>query len=161
MRTLLNPDTDHDPAATLRAERKARIAKNTAQQNANLSKAAATSSSTPQAAAADKRSRRETRKTDIDRTLLVSKTATASMGKFDNKIEGEPKVKGIKRKFEPLVGESYGEEKNKAMDVLKRVESGERKKVKGTEREEGAMNKRKAVRHLGKEQRAKTGRAKR
>ena len=83
------------------------------------------------------------------------------MGKFDNKIEGEPKVKGIKRKFEPLVGESYGEEKNKAMDVLKRVESGERKKVKGTEREEVAMNKRKAVRHLGKEQRAKTGRAKR
>lgn len=85
------------------------------------------------------------------------------MGKFDNKIEGEPKAKGVKRKFESnITGEGWGEEKNKAMDVLKAVESGERKKVKGTQREEGGVSHRKAVRHLGREQRAeKKGRAKR
>jgi hypothetical protein len=30
--------------------------------------------------------------------MALSRTATASMGKFDKKIEGEPKIKGVKRK---------------------------------------------------------------
>jgi len=152
----LTADTDHDPAATARAERKARIAKNAGQQAANASRAQAGSSSQA-AASAEAQAKREAkaaRKNDLERSLLVSKTATASLGKFDRKIEGEPKVKGVKRKFDANIGEGWGDEKSKAMDVLKKVESGERKKVKGTEREEGAISKRKAVRHLDRQNRA-------
>lgn len=151
---MLITDTDHDPAATARAERKARIAKNTAQQASNAARAQAGSSTSASAQAATKREARSARKNDLERSLLVSKTATASLGKFDKKIEGEPKVKGVKRKFEANIGEGWGDEKSKAMDVLKRVESGERKKVRGTEREEGAISKRKAVRHLDRQVKA-------
>ena len=91
--------------------------------------------------------------------MLISKTSTASLGKFDKAISGEPKVKGIKRKFEANVlgikGEGWGDEKDKAMGVLRAVESGDRKKVKGTTREEGGVNTRKAVRFLAREERAK------
>ena len=38
------------------------------------------------------------RKREIDRTLATTRTSTASMGKFDRKLEGEKKLKGVKRK---------------------------------------------------------------
>jgi hypothetical protein len=41
---------------------------------------------------------RETRKKELDRSMALSRTATASMGKFDKRIEGEAKIKGVKRK---------------------------------------------------------------
>lgn len=41
---------------------------------------------------------REERKRDIDRTLATTRISTASMGKFDKKLDGEKKVRGIKRK---------------------------------------------------------------
>lgn len=40
----------------------------------------------------------ESRKRDIDRTLATTRTSTASMGRFDKKLEGEKKLKGVKRK---------------------------------------------------------------
>lgn len=80
------------------------------------------------------------------------------MGKFDKKIEGEPKAKGVKRKFEPTVGDFKGEHAA-ALDVLKRVERGEKSKTrKGGEGDEGGVNYRKAVRHEGREQRRAGGR---
>lgn len=105
-------DADHDPIATSRAERKARIAKNKSQQLRNLSEAAAKSASPSTStlppksssaggssvSAAQKAKLRDARKKELERSLLLSKGATASMGKFDKKLEGEPKIKGVKRK---------------------------------------------------------------
>jgi regulator of ribosome biosynthesis len=64
------------------------------------------------------------------------------MGKFDKKIEGEPKSKGVKRKFE--ANNDVKGENTAALDILKRVERGE-----GAE---GGVNYRKAVRQEGREQ---------
>ena len=83
------------------------------------------------------------------------------MGKFDNKIEGEPKTKGVKRKFEDNVRDVKGE-KEAALGILKSVERGEGKKAKsrkGGEGEEGGVNYRKAVRFEGREQRRAGGAA--
>lgn len=84
--------------------------------------------------------------------MLVSKTSTASMGKFDKKIEGEPKAKGMKRKFD--ANENVADEAAKMKSVLKSVERGESKKVKkGGEGKDGDINARKAVRFEGREAR--------
>ena len=81
-------DVDYDPAKSARDERKARVAKNEKQRLANLARAAGSSSSD--------------RKRDIDRTLAVTRTSTASLGKFDRKLDGEKPLKGVKRKVSPL-----------------------------------------------------------
>lgn len=172
---MLRSDTDHDPAATAKAERKARIAKNQSQAAANL--AIASSSKIPEVgphsskkevetARKGKTTARQARVAELDRTMMISSTATASMGKFDKTIDGEPKAKGVKRKFDPLVGtgdmgKNWGEEKGKALDVLRKVESGEVRKLKGTGRGEGEVNTRKAVRNLEREQRAQAKKARR
>jgi regulator of ribosome biosynthesis len=38
------------------------------------------------------------RKREIDHTLATTRTSTASMGKFDRMLEGEKKLRGVKRK---------------------------------------------------------------
>ena len=43
-------------------------------------------------------SERAQRKTELERTLASTRISTASMGKFDRKLEGEKKIKGVKRK---------------------------------------------------------------
>ena len=73
------------------------------------------------------------------------------MGKFDKKIEGEPKVRGLKRKFESNVGkEGYGGERESNLEVLKSVGKKERSA-------EGGVNVRKAVRYHEREERASGG----
>lgn len=160
------------------------MAKNLKQQAANQNRAinsasglhqpksasGSSSSASAKSIAAGKAAARSARKTELERTLLISKSATASMGKFDNKIEGEPRAKGVKRKFEANelgggVGASRAgavgkkgreEEKERQMNVLKRVERGEGKKVrKGGEGREGDINARKAVRYEAKQERAR------
>lgn len=87
--------------------------------------------------------------------MLVTKSATASLGKFDKKIEGEPRVKGVKRQYEANETDAKGE-KTRQMDVLARVERGEKSKMgkkKGGEGVEGDVNVRKAVRYAGKQER--------
>jgi regulator of ribosome biosynthesis len=74
---------DHDPRKVARDERKARVAKNEKQRLGNAARAAGP---------------REVRKQEIERTLATSRISTASMGKFDKKLEGEKKVRGVKRK---------------------------------------------------------------
>jgi len=102
-------DADHDPIATARKERKDRIDKNKRQNLRNTAEAlAANPTSTTSASStrpgvstlsqAQKKTLREARKDELDRSMALSRTATASMGKFDKKIEGEPKIKGVKRK---------------------------------------------------------------
>ncbi|KAF8313273.1 RRS1-domain-containing protein [Clavulina sp. PMI_390] len=96
---------DYNPATAAKAERKQRIAKNEAQQKANLARA-----------------ERTARKSTLEKSLLQSKTSTASMGKFDKKLEGEPKVRGVKRKFAPNE-QSISDEKRTSLAVLSRLDS--------------------------------------
>jgi len=154
MDTANIPEADHDPRATARAERKARISKNESQHARNVALAAnpaSSSKSVDPTSQTGKAAARTQRKAELDRTLLISKTATASMGKFDKKIEGEPKAKGVKRKFE--ANNDVKGENTAALDILKRVERGETSKSKkGGEGQEGGVNYRKAVRQEGREQ---------
>ena len=63
--------------------RKERIAKNERQHTQNLAKVGAGTGA---------------RKRDIDRTLAMTQTSTASMGKFDRVLDGEKKLRRVKRK---------------------------------------------------------------
>ncbi|KAI0832682.1 RRS1-domain-containing protein [Trametes gibbosa] len=90
-----NADVDYDPVKVARDERKARVAKNERQHQQNVSRA--TQSNGPSSTAPPIAERKK----DIDRTLAVTRASTASMGKFDRKLDGEKKLKGMKRKFEP------------------------------------------------------------
>lgn len=81
--------------------------------------------------------------------MLVSKTSTASLGRFDKKIEGEPRARGVKRKFDANVVTDFSGEKSQAMDVLHKLGTAERKKApkKGGAGVEGGVNARKAMRY--------------
>ena len=80
---------DYDPAKAARDERKARVAKNEKQHQQNLARGAQASGAS---------SSNADRKRQIDRTLAVTRTSTASLGKFDRALDGEKKLKGVKRK---------------------------------------------------------------
>jgi regulator of ribosome biosynthesis len=84
---------DFDPSRKARDERKERVIKNKRQQEKNLLRAqqqsGVASSATPSQAE---------RKREVDRTLATTRASTASMGRFDRKLEGEKKLKGVKRK---------------------------------------------------------------
>lgn len=66
-----------------RDERKTRVAKNEKQRLGNLARGP---------------SDRDHRKHEIDKTLATTRISTASVGKFDKKLEGEKKLRGVKRK---------------------------------------------------------------
>lgn len=78
-------DVDHDPRKIARDARKERIAKNLKQQTQNIARAAGNNP-------------RQEKKQEIEKTLAAARISTASMGKFDKKLEGEKKVRGVKRK---------------------------------------------------------------
>ncbi|CAG8521300.1 6115_t:CDS:2 [Diversispora eburnea] len=59
-------------------------------------------------------------KEELQKTILMSKTSTASNGKFDKVLEGEPKIKGVKRKFEPNVGDTK-KEKETNLNILNKL----------------------------------------
>ncbi|KAK4685897.1 regulator of ribosome biosynthesis, partial [Tremellales sp. Uapishka_1] len=162
-------NADLDPAVTAKLARKNRTAKNLRQQAGNISDAASKSlpisalnipaKSTATSSQVEKKSGREIRKSELQRTMLISKTSTASLGKFDEKIEGEPKARGVKRKFEGVVGDLKGE-KQKALDLLPSLgKEGVKKKPlkKGGEGEEGGLNVRKAVRFHDRAERGRGG----
>ena len=72
-------DVDYDPRKVARDERKGRIAKNEKRHQQNVARAA-------------------NPRQEIEKTLAVTRTSTASMGKFDKRLDGEKKLRGIKRK---------------------------------------------------------------
>lgn len=84
-------DIDHDPSKIAKAERKARMAKNERQMTQNLARAQGESTAAGLPS-------REQRRNEINRTLATSRVSTASMGRFDKVLEGEKKLKGVKRK---------------------------------------------------------------
>ena len=138
-------------AKEARAKRKERIAKNERQHTQNLAKAGAGTGA---------------RKKDIDRTLAMTRTSTASMGKFDRVLDGEKKLRGVKRKvsvslsmrthsllspqFDPIE-KSVDAEKSANMALIRQIGSGgsSAKKAKREAAGDGAgnvVNVRKAVR---------------
>lgn len=84
-------DVDHDPSKVARVERKTRVAKNQRQMAQNIARSQS-------GGAIVGPSSREQRKNEINRTLATSRASTASMGRFDQVLEGEKKLKGVKRK---------------------------------------------------------------
>ena len=85
---FLVPDVDFDRAKEARAERKKRTEKNERQRKQNEARAQAPSDAPPQSQ----------RKSEIEKTLATTRISTASMGKFDKRLDGEKKLRGIKRK---------------------------------------------------------------
>ncbi|KAJ2453331.1 Rhodanese- sulfurtransferase [Coemansia sp. RSA 2336] len=110
-----NADPYEDQYQVRRDEKKERVDKNKRRQARNMEERAATERGL---------NPREMRKRELQHALVMSKGSTASMGKFDEKLKGEPKIKGVKRKFDPLVG-AAGAEKTKNMEILGRVAKGD------------------------------------
>ncbi|KAI3616661.1 hypothetical protein WG66_011438 [Moniliophthora roreri] len=135
----LNADPDYDPRKVAKAERKERVANNEKQRLANIARA-------QQVAGA-----REERKGEIDRTLATSRVSTASMGKFDKKLEGEKKLQGVKRKFQPNE-KPVEQEKKASLALLSRMESDSKMMRQEPVPEESVFDVRKAVRHASKGQ---------
>ena len=79
-----NAEVDFDPSKAARDARKARVAKNDRQRLQNVARAQGTP--------------KEEKKAEIEKTLATTRISTASMGRFDKKLEGEKKMKGVKRK---------------------------------------------------------------
>ncbi|THH28799.1 hypothetical protein EUX98_g5397 [Antrodiella citrinella] len=141
-----NADIDHDPRKVARDERKAKIAKNERQHQQNLARSqsdqGAASTSAPPTAGREFQSQR---KTEIGRTLAVTRTSTASMGKFDKKLDGEKKLKGIKRKFDPAEVSATSEKSNN-LAILSKLDREPHAKKSRSEPVSEVLNVRKAVR---------------
>ncbi|CAG8484497.1 3181_t:CDS:2 [Paraglomus occultum] len=90
-----NADPYEDQFAKRRADKKERVRKNATRHMRNLEEAArgATRGSDQKLA----------KKEELTKKISISKTATASLGRFDKPLKGEPKMKGVKRKFDPLI----------------------------------------------------------
>ncbi|KAI9000766.1 ribosome biogenesis regulatory protein-domain-containing protein [Trametes punicea] len=142
-----NADVDYDPAKVARDARKARVAKNERQRQQNLSRAAQEVVPTAGPAPVD------VRKKQIDRTLAVTRTSTASMGKFDRTLEGEKKPKGMKRKFEPTEM-SAENEKSHNLAILAKLDkepvAKKHKKAVPNSGNSDVLNVRKAIRSASK-----------
>ncbi|KAJ2749332.1 Rhodanese- sulfurtransferase [Coemansia nantahalensis] len=110
-----NADQYQDQYQVRREEKKERIAKNMRRQQRNTEESAAKDVGL---------SPYKMRKRDLQSALVLSKGSTASMGRFDAEIKGEPRVKGLRKKRSPLVG-AAGAEKSKSMDILNRVAKGD------------------------------------
>ncbi|KAK9719334.1 Rhodanese- sulfurtransferase [Basidiobolus ranarum] len=104
-------DPLEDQYAARKTAKKERVAKNEARQRRNLEEAAAVSQG---------KNPRDVRKGELEREIRLSKTSTASLGKFDKKLQHEPKVKGVKRKFAPAISD-VKQEKESSMNILQKV----------------------------------------
>ncbi|KAI0082348.1 RRS1-domain-containing protein [Panus rudis PR-1116 ss-1] len=133
-----NADMDFDPSKAARDERKARMAKNEKQHQQNLARA----QQEPGNPSSGK-TLQQTRKRDIDRTLATTRVSTASMGKFDKTLEGEKKLKGMKRKFDPTEV-SADQEKANNLALLSKLDR--EPAVKKSKKSDDVLNVRKAVR---------------
>ncbi|KAG9317835.1 ribosome biogenesis regulatory protein-domain-containing protein [Chiua virens] len=127
---------DLDPAQDARNARKARVAKNERQRLQNIARGEAA------------REDREQRKVDIDRTLASTRISTASMGKFDKKLEGDKKMRGLKRKFDPTEA-SVEQEKQTSLAILSKLGS-ESKRARTEKGGDDVVNVRKAIRVVSK-----------
>ncbi|KAF9651750.1 RRS1-domain-containing protein [Thelephora ganbajun] len=133
-----NADIDHDPSKIAKAERRIRVAKNERHMTQNIARAQGESTVAGP-------SSREQRKNEINRTLATSRVSTASMGRFDKVLEGEKKLKGVKRKFEPA---EVPVEREKAANLalIQKMEKEPRQKKVKKAAGDDILNVRKAIR---------------
>jgi len=153
------PDVDYDPRKNARDERKARVAKNEKKQQQNVARASSSAKTS------------NPRKEEIDRTLASTRISTASMGKFDKRLDGEKKTRGVKRKvreifhslntscmlipylqiikFDPTEA-PLENEKKASLDLLAKMESDGKKMRREPRAEDAELNVRKAVRFASK-----------
>jgi regulator of ribosome biosynthesis len=95
--------------------------------------------------AAEKRLKKAERKVEAEKSMHLAGLSTASMGRFDKKLEGEPKLKGIKRKFEATVTDSK-QEKDSSLRIADKVVNGKYDPVKAKkEKNSKLVNVRKAI----------------
>ncbi|KAJ9070850.1 Rhodanese- sulfurtransferase [Entomophthora muscae] len=145
-----NVDPETDMFSKARADKKERVEKNEAQRVRNLKEASgaaaaekkADSIMTPKEHAAKLREERSLRKVDLEKTAVLAQVSTASMGKFDKKIEGETKAKGIKRKFESTAAPDLSAEKESNLKILNKLTDGSAAKA---SQKEKIINVRKAI----------------
>ncbi|KAI0273897.1 RRS1-domain-containing protein [Russula aff. rugulosa BPL654] len=117
-----NADVDHDPSKEARAARKAHMAKNEQQRLKNLARSQHGQPSTATATTTKAPGALSERKGEIARTLAMTRSSTASMGKFDRMLEGEKKPRGGKRKFEPTE-RSVETEKSANLALIRKLEN--------------------------------------
>jgi regulator of ribosome biosynthesis len=84
-------DTNYDPSKEARVARKARVAKNENQRLQNLARA-------QQGVTVNSGAHADRKKKEIERSLVMTRASTASMGRFDRMLPGEKKPRGLKRK---------------------------------------------------------------
>ncbi|KAG8908181.1 transcription initiation factor IIB [Tulasnella sp. 403] len=101
-----NAVDDYNPAKAAKDQRKERVAKNLLAQQKNL--------------AHNIRAQGEPRKREIERTLAQTRVSTASIGKFDRKLDGEKKPRGVKRKFAP--NETTSSERDSSMAMISKLD---------------------------------------
>ncbi|CAO3637760.1 unnamed protein product [Cunninghamella blakesleeana] len=114
-----NVDPMTDMYQAKREEKKGRVEKNAKRQKRNEEESAA-------ATMTGKKDVRELGKSELQQAIVASRTATASLGKFDKKLKNDQKVKGVTHQFAPTVGDVKNE-KNSSLDILKKVVSKEDK----------------------------------
>ncbi|EJU06360.1 RRS1-domain-containing protein [Dacryopinax primogenitus] len=137
-----NAPMDYDPVKEARDAKTKRIAKNEGQRLKNIQRAARAKSSTSQLNPGQER---EKLKVQLDRDLAQTRVSTASMGKFDKKFEGEAKLRGVKRQFDPNE-KSVEAEKATSLAIMSKLDTGRpSKRSKGDN--DDVLNVRKAIRH--------------
>lgn len=158
-----NADDDFNPVADLKKQRKERSLHNKAQQLKNIARANAQeqkaseksrstglqsnalgSIRTTTPGAARKQEERERQMSKLDADVRRSRSSTASMGRFDRKLDGEQKERGLKRKFDANEVDA-SQERASHMALLTKMKKGTETANKRSG-DKGLVNARKAVR---------------
>ncbi|KAL4400016.1 Rhodanese-related sulfurtransferase [Malassezia pachydermatis] len=143
-----NADDDFRPDKAAAKERKERRLKNEKQHQRNLARQAGEAAATAAAPKSELGSgvapSRARRRAELEAELLRARGSTASMGRFDTKLEGESKPRGVKRTFQPNEIDA-SKERAAHMQLLAKMDKGG-----GSE-----MNLRKAIKFASKGQGSK------
>lgn len=89
---------------------------------------------------------------DLERQLKLTRTSTASLGKYDKKLDGEAaREKGVRRQFESNEIDT-STEREKYLAVLNGLDNDEKvkKRIKGLSEHSDVLNARKAIRSASK-----------
>ncbi|CAG8740257.1 12296_t:CDS:2, partial [Cetraspora pellucida] len=113
-----------DQFTKLREAKKGRISKNEARHRRNVEEVEIDASQQLNSAQPQPKSKvnaKVLKKTELRRQITMAKTSTASLGKFDKPVKGEPSnTKGAKRKFESNLGDIQ-KEKEARLSILNKI----------------------------------------
>ncbi|KAJ3114603.1 Rhodanese- sulfurtransferase [Nowakowskiella sp. JEL0407] len=111
-----NADPYEDQYEKKQLEKAEKLSKNKKQQARNEAESAGTIPSRKSNPAVLKAQKKK----EVEKQLVVSKSSTASLGKFDKKLKDEKKIlTGKRRKFASLTGDS--QEKKRAVNIAKKI----------------------------------------